>query len=66
MKYFDKRERVLLCITFAISLLYVFTVSHVDCNTITMWGYDLLKSLFEGSVSRFPEYTYEMHFMPNN
>lgn len=66
MKYFDKRERVLICITFAISLLYVFTVSHVDCNTITMWGYDLLKSLFEGSVSRFPEYTYEMHFMPNN
>ena len=66
MKYFDKKEKILIGITIGISLLYVFTVSHIDCNTITMWGYDLLKTIFDGSVSRYPEYTHEMHYLPNN
>ena len=66
MKSFDKREKVLIGITFVISLLYAFTVSHYDCNSITMWGYDLLKSVFEGTISQYPEYTYEMHYLPNN
>ncbi len=66
MSSFDMKEKVLIGVTFIISLLYVFTVSQIDCNTITMWGYDLLTSVFDGAVSRFPEYTYEIHTMPNN
>ena len=66
MKSFDKKDKVLIGITFAISLLYIFTVSQIDNNTIAMWGYDLLSSIFDGAISRYPEYTYEIHSMPNN
>lgn len=66
MNFLNKKEKILIGISFVISLLYVFTVSQIDNNTIAMWGYDLLKSVFDGSISRFPEYTYEMHSMPNN
>ena len=66
MSSFDKKEKVLVGITFVISLLYIFTVSQIDNNTIAMWGYDLLSSIFDGAISRYPEYTYEIHTMPNN
>lgn len=61
-----KNEKILIGATFVISFLYAFTVAQVDCNTITMWGYDLLRSIFDGNISGYPEYTYEMHMMPNN
>lgn len=66
MSSFDKKEKVLVGITFVISLLYIFTVSQIDNNTIAMWGYDLLSSIVDGAISRYPEYTYEIHSMPNN
>ena len=47
-------------------LLYTFTVSHVDCNTITTWAYDLLGSIGNGSLREYPIFTYEAHNMATN
>ena len=47
-------------------ILYAFTVSHVDCNTISTWGYDLLDSIRRGALREFPEYTYQAHGMATN
>ncbi len=49
-----------------LSLCFIFTIGHVDCNTITTWGYDLLDSIRTGHFRAFPTYTYEMHQMPTN
>lgn len=47
-------------------LVYTFLIAHVDCNTITTWGYDLLDSIRLGHLSEFPVYTYQMHDMATN
>ncbi len=47
-------------------LLYSFTISHVDCNTIVTWGYDLLESVRNGDLTNYPVYTYLTHGMPTN
>ena len=57
---------VLAAITGILSILYAFTISHVDCNTITTWAYDLLESVKIGELRDFPVYTYETHDMATN
>lgn len=66
MREYDIRQRWLLVIAFIISLLYIFTIAQVDCNTITTWGYDLLDSVRAGRLRDYPVFTYEMHNMPSN
>ena len=65
MKRIFKEKKVLI-FAFSVCILYIFTVSQIDCNTITTWGYDLLDSVRIGSLRDFPTYTYEMHQMPTN
>ena len=57
---------VLAVITGILAILYVFTISHIDCNTITTWAYDLLESVRRGELREFPVYTYETHDMATN
>jgi hypothetical protein len=59
-------EKNLIGLGVLLSILYAFFVNHVDCNTITTWGYDLLESLRLHDASNFPVYTYETHSMPCN
>ena len=60
------RAKVSFIICALLLLLFSFTISHVDCNTITTWAYDLLTSIKTGNVSDYPVYTYETHGMATN
>lgn len=59
-------EKIFLGIALFISVLYAYTVSQIDCNTITLWGHDLLASLFRGELTEFPAYTFETHGTATN
>lgn len=62
-----KQEEKISIITAGIlTVLFGFTVSHVDCNTITTWGYDLLDAISKGRFMEFPVFTYQQHGMPTN
>lgn len=66
MKDFSREEKIYISLAFIVGVLYALTVSQVDCNTITMWGYDLLTSLFGGELNHFPQYTFDVHTVPTN
>ena len=59
-------SKLLIVIGAVLVFLYAFTVNHVDCNTITTWGYDLLESIRHGSFRDYPTFTYEAHNMATN
>ena len=59
-------SRILTFIGIILLLLYTFTISHVDCNTITTWAYDLLNAIKEDTFKNYPVYTYETHNMATN
>lgn len=66
IKKTNKNERINVVVSFIICVLYAFTVSQVDCNTITGWARNLLDCLFNGELGRFPEYTYYISGVPSN
>lgn len=57
---------ILMGIVVILLILYAFTISHVDCNTITTWAYDLLESIRKGELTNYPVYTYTTHNMATN
>ena len=59
-------KRILSISALVLGFICTFFLGHIDSNTITTWGYDLLDCLFSGSLSDFPAYTYSTHDMATN